>query len=133
MFGYRSKKKFTLLYSAPRDGWDRAAFGPLAYGKGKTITIIKTTDGKLIGGYADFSLQGSGGVKKKNFKSFVFYYKTKISRLMPLKASAKGELEFGAKYMAGWYEGFYWGENCHLDFSSWIDLSPKGDYKLPGD
>ena len=124
--------KFTLLYCAERDGWDRKAFGPLVYGKGKTITIIKTTGGRIIGGYADMPLEGKGGLKTLNHESFVFYFKNGISRLMPSKGK-KAELEFDPFYMAGWYDGFFWTENCHKYYTSWIDLYPKGGYRLPGD
>ena len=45
----------TLLYRATRDGFEGSSFHSKCDGKAKTITIIKTQDNYVFGGYTDVS------------------------------------------------------------------------------
>ncbi len=45
----------TLLYRATRDGFEASSFHSKCDGKAKTITIIKTKDNYVFGGYTDVS------------------------------------------------------------------------------
>ncbi len=42
--------------------------------KGKTITIVKATDGKVFGGYTDLDFNGSGVWVAGNKNSFLFAF-----------------------------------------------------------
>jgi hypothetical protein len=43
--------------------------------KGKTITVVKDTDGKVFGGYTDLDFDGSGNWKSDGQKnSFLFAF-----------------------------------------------------------
>jgi hypothetical protein len=47
----KKKKRWTLAYSATRDGFSAAQFHKLCDNKGPSVTIARTTDGYIFGGY----------------------------------------------------------------------------------
>ena len=49
--GETSKPK--LLYRVLRDGWDASDFHRMCDGKGATVTVVKSSDGYIFGGYTD--------------------------------------------------------------------------------
>jgi hypothetical protein len=61
----------SLLYQGSRDGLSASAFHTKCDNKGCTLTIIETTDGKVIGGYSNASWSSSFGYISAN-KSFLF-------------------------------------------------------------
>ena len=42
-----------LLYRASRDGWDASDFHRICNDKGATVTVVKSSDGYIFGGYTD--------------------------------------------------------------------------------
>jgi hypothetical protein len=50
----------TLLYRASRDGWNASDFHAKCDNKGATLTVIKCTDGYVLGGYANSGWNSSG-------------------------------------------------------------------------
>jgi hypothetical protein len=68
-----SDGEFRLLYRGSRDGLSGSAFHSNCDNKGFTLTIIETTDGKVIGGYSNtpWSSSGNGNYSGAN-KAFLF-------------------------------------------------------------
>ncbi|KAL3797591.1 hypothetical protein ACHAW5_003310 [Stephanodiscus triporus] len=62
---------FVLLYQGSRDGLSASAFHSRCDNKGCTLTIIETTDGKVIGGYSNASWASTFGYSAAN-KAFLF-------------------------------------------------------------
>ena len=48
-----SKNKWTLIYRGTRDGFGAEDFHRECDGVAKTVTIVKTTNGNIFGGYTD--------------------------------------------------------------------------------
>jgi len=42
-----------LLYRASRDGWGASDFHRMCDDKGATVTVVKSSDGYIFGGYTD--------------------------------------------------------------------------------
>ena len=62
-----------LLYRASRDGWGLDAFLLKCKGKVNTITVIKSTEGNVFGGYLDSSWQISLNIASNH--AFLFFLK----------------------------------------------------------
>lgn len=62
---------FTLVYRGSRDGYTATAFHLNCDGKGKTVTIIKTSINYVFGGYTDALWDGTG-VYKTDANAFLF-------------------------------------------------------------
>jgi hypothetical protein len=60
-----------LLYRASQDGWNVSDFHGKCDDKGATVTIVKTSEGYVFGGYNDQSWAGSGVFKSSN-EAFMF-------------------------------------------------------------
>jgi hypothetical protein len=69
---YRWNYQVTLLYRGSRDGWAADAnIHPLIYNKGATISIIKTTRGKIFGGFTTANWDQSNSYKLDPY-AFIF-------------------------------------------------------------
>ena len=55
-----------LLYRGSQDGWNISDFHGKCDDKGATVTIVKTSEGYVFGGYNDQSWAGSGVFKSSN-------------------------------------------------------------------
>ena len=60
-----------LLYSSSRDGSSAAAFHSKCDGRGATLTVVETTDGRVVGGYTNTPWSSSGGRQSAN-RAFLF-------------------------------------------------------------
>jgi|AntRauTorckE5430_2_1112549.scaffolds.fasta_scaffold04752_1 hypothetical protein len=63
-----------LLYRASRDGWTAADFHAICDGKGATITVVKSSDGYIFGGYTDV-VWGTNPAYKSSSVSFLYSLK----------------------------------------------------------
>ena len=61
----------TLLYRASRDGWKYADFHSRCDGKGATVTLFRTDDGRVCGGYTSVNWDSTGNYRT-DAKAFVF-------------------------------------------------------------
>lgn len=63
-----------MLYKASRDGWENEDFHKRCDDKGSTLTIIRSSVGKIFGGYASKSWKSPplGGMAKKDPNAFIF-------------------------------------------------------------
>ena len=64
-----------LLYRGSWDGWKPSDFHAKCDNKGATITVIRSSDGFIFGGFADKSWKSSGRYCKSD-KSFLFSLKS---------------------------------------------------------
>jgi len=78
-----NNRRATLLYSATRDGFSASAFHRLCDNKGKTITVIRSTQGYIFGGYADNSWDSSNSYK--NVYNCWLFTLTNPNNLAPTK------------------------------------------------
>lgn len=62
---------FELLYRSSRDGWTGQNFHAKCDNKGRTITIIETPEGGVVGGYTNAIWKSKGGSSCAN-KAFLF-------------------------------------------------------------
>ena len=62
--------KIVLLYRGSRDGWSPANFHTFCDNKGPTIIFVKTSTGRLCGGFSKipWDSAGSGSWKKDESK-----------------------------------------------------------------
>ena len=64
-----------LLYRGSQDGWKASDFHAKCDDKGATITVIRSSDGFIFGGFADKSWTSSG-IYCESDKSFLFSLKS---------------------------------------------------------
>lgn len=84
-----------LLFRATRDGFDAATFHKLADGKAPTVTLVRSTEGYIFGGYTDAAWTSTNAWIASN-NSFLFSLKN------PLKLPAmKFELKATANAIMG--------------------------------
>jgi hypothetical protein len=65
-----------LLYRASRDGWSASDFHRMCDGKGATVTVVKSSDGYIFGGYTNVAWEEKGRYKS-SAESFLFSLKDK--------------------------------------------------------
>ena len=70
-FSGKTQKNSQLLYKATRDGFDANAFHNRCNNQGATITIIRSNNGYLFGGYASVPWTSSGSYMADD-KAFLF-------------------------------------------------------------
>ena len=75
-----------LLYRGSQDGWKTEDFHDKCDDKGATITVIRSSDGFIFGGFADKPWKSSGGYCKYD-KAFLFSLKSPSNEVGPTKIS----------------------------------------------
>ena len=75
--GSQFKKKdqpmrFKLLYRGSDNNFSASSFHKKCDSKGSTLTLLKSTKGRLFGGFTDIPWSSWGGWRKRNHKSFLF-------------------------------------------------------------
>jgi hypothetical protein len=71
---FESTSKWSLLYRASRDGRSAKAFHSKCDNKAKTLTVVKSTDGFIFGGYAGLAWDSSNQYKLDP-NAFIFIFK----------------------------------------------------------
>jgi hypothetical protein len=66
------QKRFKLLYKASEDGFAAADFHKICDDKGPTLTIIRSKNGYLFGGYAPLSWDSTTKRYKEHTEGFIF-------------------------------------------------------------
>jgi len=65
--------KLELVYRGSRDGFTAAVFHEKADDRGDTVTVVKTTTGRVFGGYTNIPWSNSASQNmQKDSSSFVF-------------------------------------------------------------
>jgi hypothetical protein len=86
-----------LLYRGSRDGWNISDFHGKCDGKGATVTIVKTSDGYVFGGYSDQSWTGVHDNYISSNEAFLFSLKCH-GGLEPTKMKIKSGQNHNAVY-----------------------------------
>jgi len=116
---------FSLLYRGSRDGLSGSAFHSNCDNKGCTLTIIETTDGKVIGGYSNAPWSSSGGHTAAN-KAFMFELSgSGISS--PCKMKLKGLSDQQAIYNNSSWGPIFGGYDMVVQGSN-VNLNPGHTY-----
>ncbi|KAF2069066.1 hypothetical protein CYY_009613 [Polysphondylium violaceum] len=135
------KKKYDLIYKGSKDGFEASAFHSKCDGKGATITIIKTTECNIFGGYNSQSWN-SNGVGYGDDKCFLFTmanrheipptkYKQTIA-ITPVSGLPNYGVVFGGKDIVI-------GNPCNTNVntqsfpSSFVDTTNKGNETFASD
>jgi hypothetical protein len=63
--------RLELLFRATRDGWDAADFHRLCDNQGATVTVVRSTNGNVFGGFADAAWKSSGNFQA-SAQAFLF-------------------------------------------------------------
>ena len=74
-----------LLYQGSRDGWKASDFHAKCDNKGTTITVIRSSDGFIFGGFADKTWTSSAKGYCKSDKYFLFTLKSPSNEVEPTK------------------------------------------------
>ena len=80
------EKKFTLLWRGTRDGFEAATFHRLCDGRANTLTLIKSTEGAVFGGYTSVPWD-QGGYYQHDKKAFLFSFKNPSNVPMKMKVT----------------------------------------------
>jgi len=78
----KSKKPWKLLYKATKDGFGAAQFHKLCDGKGETVSVIKSTNGYIFGGYTPRSWNQTGSYE---YDATAFLFSLVNAQKKPLK------------------------------------------------
>jgi len=69
---YLEQRNLHIAYNAERDGWSKSVFHNKMDGKGASLVLAITEDGKLIGGYNPKGWASMGGARP-SVAAFLFY------------------------------------------------------------
>jgi len=64
--------KLSLIYRGSRDGYRKEDFGAKCHDNIKTLSIIKSYNDKIFGGYTPIPWRDEGGLQKFDNSSFLF-------------------------------------------------------------
>jgi len=131
--GFSSKEKWKLLYRASTDGFDARAFHAKCDRMSNTLSIIKTTQSFVFGGYADVEWN-STDTWKMDLNSFVFSLINKENKPIKIKfdaSSGKHSIYCGFSYCMtfGNDHSIYISDNSNLNTASYSNLG--GSFKHP--
>lgn len=130
-----SQIKFELLFRATRDGERAADFIRMCNGKSPTLTIIKTTEGNIFGGYTEVKWEKTFTDEFRydpNAFIFSFYNNMKISPNNPNEAVKMG-FNDGPKFGAGC--DIYIPDKCitgRTGYTHTITYQTKTNYEING-
>ena len=72
LIGFRVDQKLNLLYRASTDGWASSNFHNKCNGKANTLTIIKTVNGNVFGGFTAVPWSNSNLGWRNDERAFIF-------------------------------------------------------------
>lgn len=125
----RTNEMMTLLYRASRDGFTAADFHAKCDGFPDTMTVVKTTTGRIFGGYIHLPVYSEPQVLKCDEKAFIFSLVNDLNQ--PLKFKTKKSYEYAAFYQKPYF-GPNFGSDLLLSLIPNQGQSHLGDrYKVP--
>ncbi|KAG0259769.1 hypothetical protein BG011_002380 [Mortierella polycephala] len=132
------QSKLTLQYRATRDGFDAASFHLACDQRGPTLTVVRTDNGAVFGGFNSSSWSSHpSGVYSTSRTNFLFTLKsrdcpTRENVLFSIKgngnAAAYNKADYGPTFGVG--HDLFLGTNCNLTCLSSSTLSSS--YHAPG-
>ena len=96
---WKNKRCAELLYKKSRDGDSYDKFHQLCDKKGKTLTLIKSSEGFIIGGYSPLDWDSNSGWKKDN-ETFLFSI---TNKKIYKKIRNKESSIYGGKHVGPWF------------------------------
>ena len=87
LIGFEANQTYTLLYRASVNGFGASAFHSLCDGAQQTITIIKSTNGYIFGGYANLPWQSTAGTYGNDPDAFLFSLVNYLNTSVLIKTS----------------------------------------------
>ncbi|CAF3348644.1 unnamed protein product [Rotaria sp. Silwood2] len=143
-YGNRDQR-WQLIYKASRDGFDTNAFHSRCDNKGPTMTIVRSNNNYLFGGYTSVDWTSSAGIGYKNDTTAFLFTLTNPHNIPPTKY----QIDPTKAATAVWYGsgcGPWFGEydlglvansnsnnSSYTQFpSSYIDTSGKGNNTFTG-
>ena len=69
---FTNKSKVQLLFRATRDGWNATDFSRLCHNKGPTFVLVRSSAGKICGGYTTVSWQPGNGEGLRDDSAVLF-------------------------------------------------------------
>jgi len=122
----------TLLWRGTRDGFASSTFHKLCDGKGKTLTVVKTTSGYIIGGYTSVPWS-SAEHYIADPTAFLFTLVNPNNKplklpVLPLSLQSATYHNFFYGPTFGWGHDLYIADNCNLNANS---FARSLSYTLP--
>ena len=104
---FERNSKWTLLYRGSRDGFGADMFHAKCDGKLKTLTIVKSTNGNIFGGYAavDWTPVYFSLCFKRDPNAFLFSLVNKDNQPIKLKCNRNGFAIFCNHYYSATFGG----------------------------
>ena len=126
-------KQFKLLYRASRDGFEATNFHAKCDNQPRTLTIIKTTEGYIFGGYTAVAWDCSS-TYKTDPNAFIFSLVNVRSTplLIPVKVNSIYSIICNATYGPTFGVGIdlYIANNSNTETTSYSNLGHCYDFKL---
>ncbi len=112
----------TLLWRGSRDGFGLSTFHKLCDGKGKTLTVVKTTSGYIIGGYTSVPWSTVGAyIPDSTAFLFTLVNPNNTPLKLPvlplsLQSATYHNSVYGPTF--GWGHDLYIADSCNLNAKS---------------
>ena len=134
---FNSNIKFNLLYRGSRDGFGAHNFHAKCDGKSETVTIIKSSNNNIFGGYTNVAWTKHANIYYPNQNAFLFSLVNKDNEPIKIKIginmnfiSLQGSFDrMSSSNHCGPLFGRFpkydliIADNCNLNSNSWSDLS----------
>jgi hypothetical protein len=125
---FSSNANFKLLYRGSRDGFGANDFSEKCFQKAKTLTIIKSTNGCIFGGYTEATWNYNNGNWVKDSKAFLFSLVNKDNQ-QPLKINVANDrancaIASGSTYAIVFGDGYDLGiaNHCNQNTDSYSNI-----------
>jgi len=115
-------QKWKLIYSGSKHGFTHTDFHSKCDSVKKTVTIIKTIEGRIFGGYTEVEWSSVGGYKKDD-NAFLFCFKNgeyKTMKCINPERAILCQLTYGPIFGTGHLEGGH-----DLCIRSGCDITPS--------
>ncbi len=116
-------QKWNLIYRASQDGFEAAKFHTNCDNKTNTLTVIKSTNGNVFGGYTEQTWNHTGGYKADP-NSFIFSLINKLNEPIKIKWSKNNgiycQTTYGPTFGGG--NDFYISDKSNTNICSYSNL-----------
>ncbi len=132
---FNHSNTWKLIYQATRDGFGVSTFHSKCDNKPNTLSLIRSTNGNIFGGYTEQSWSGSGQYKTDR-NAFIFSLINKQNKPLKMKCEKCENAIYGNSYSGhgptfGGGHDFYISDNSNTNTDSYSNLGhsyPHPDY-----
>ena len=123
---FNHSNTWTLIYQATRDGFAASTFHSKCDNKPNTLSVIRSSNGNVFGGYTEQSWSGSHQVKT-DLSAFIFSLINKQNKPLKMKCSQcqyaiVGNNHYGPIYGGDGGHDFYISDNSNTNTNSYSSL-----------